>query len=126
VVSRLAEPDMMVADLEHANSRVVTVERRNELLGADIEAIRSGNHTPDRVKDLENHVPELESECGILSRTLGSRTASANTREQSLKKKNEDYVREVRGLSAEIDRIKQKLKQHSDYDEVKHEHHENS
>lgn len=29
VVSKLAELDMMVADLEHANSRVATVERRN-------------------------------------------------------------------------------------------------
>lgn len=29
VVTKLAELDMMVADLEHANSRVATVERRN-------------------------------------------------------------------------------------------------
>jgi len=65
VVAKLAELDMMVADLEHANSRVATVERRNvgrkksfwttinspaaqELLRAEIEAIRSGNDTPDK------------------------------------------------------------------------------
>ena len=29
VVTKLAELDMMVADLEHANGRVATVERRN-------------------------------------------------------------------------------------------------
>ena len=29
VVAKLAELDMIVADLERANSRVVTVERRN-------------------------------------------------------------------------------------------------
>jgi homeobox protein cut-like len=29
VVSKLAELDMVVADLEHANTRVATVERRN-------------------------------------------------------------------------------------------------
>lgn len=29
VVAKLAELDMVVADLEHANSRVATVERRN-------------------------------------------------------------------------------------------------
>lgn len=29
VVAKLAEVDMIVADLERANSRVVTVERRN-------------------------------------------------------------------------------------------------
>jgi hypothetical protein len=29
VVAKLAELDMVVADLEHANTRVATVERRN-------------------------------------------------------------------------------------------------
>jgi len=29
VVAKLAELDMMVTDLEHANTRVATVERRN-------------------------------------------------------------------------------------------------
>lgn len=67
VVEKLAELDMMVADLERANSRVVTVERRNvsrldfigmietpltlpsqELLRAEIEAIKSGNESSDR------------------------------------------------------------------------------
>ncbi|KAI0093028.1 hypothetical protein BDY19DRAFT_921637 [Irpex rosettiformis] len=48
VVGKLAELDMMVADLERANSRVVTVERRNELLRAEIEAIKSGNESSDR------------------------------------------------------------------------------
>lgn len=32
VVAKLAELDMVVADLEHANSRVATVERRNVCL----------------------------------------------------------------------------------------------
>ena len=66
VVTKLTELDMMVADLEHANTRVATVERRNvsrsqshwstaisyavqELLRAEIEAIRSGKGTPDRL-----------------------------------------------------------------------------
>lgn len=56
---------MMVADLERANSRVATVERRNvclirrleslqclnsvqEILRAEIESLRSGNDSSDR------------------------------------------------------------------------------
>jgi homeobox protein cut-like len=65
VVAKLAELDMVVADLESANTRVATLERRNvgqrcfslrsraddyvqELLRADIEALRSGSATSDR------------------------------------------------------------------------------
>ncbi|OCH92318.1 hypothetical protein OBBRIDRAFT_833541 [Obba rivulosa] len=70
VVAKLAELDMMVADLEQANNRVATVERRNELLRAEIEAIKSGNHGGDRVKDLEANVAELEAETDRLSQAI--------------------------------------------------------
>lgn len=39
---------MMVADLERANSRVATVERRNELLRAEIETMRAGSESSDK------------------------------------------------------------------------------
>ncbi len=43
VMSRLAELDIVVADLERANERVATVERRNEILRSEIESVRSGS-----------------------------------------------------------------------------------
>lgn len=63
--AKLAEMDMTVADLERANMRVATVERRNvglsiclecikmttsnqELLRAEIESIRTGSEASDR------------------------------------------------------------------------------
>ncbi|KZT52259.1 hypothetical protein CALCODRAFT_94114 [Calocera cornea HHB12733] len=48
VMSRLAELEMLESDLERANSRVASVERRNELLRAEIEAVRSGSETADK------------------------------------------------------------------------------
>ena len=42
------EMDMMVADLERANSRVATVERRNELLRAEIEGAKTGSAGDER------------------------------------------------------------------------------
>lgn len=64
VVAKLAEMDFIVADLERANSRVAAVERRNvrfvlhsdvsltsclqEILRAEIEAVRSGNDSSNR------------------------------------------------------------------------------
>lgn len=66
VVSKLAEVDMIVADLERANSRVATVERRNvsrvarcyfpkrlcitlqEILRAEIETLRGGSEDSEQ------------------------------------------------------------------------------
>jgi homeobox protein cut-like len=47
-MAKLAEMEMMVSDLERANSRVAAVERRNELLRAEIEAVRSGQETEEK------------------------------------------------------------------------------
>ena len=48
VYAKLAEMDMMVADLDRASTRVATVERRNELLRAEIEGLKTGNERSDR------------------------------------------------------------------------------
>ena len=47
-MAKLAEMDMVVADLDRANTRVATVERRNELLRAEIESLKTGNERSDR------------------------------------------------------------------------------
>ncbi|KZT72124.1 hypothetical protein DAEQUDRAFT_723291 [Daedalea quercina L-15889] len=121
VVAKLAELDMVVADLEQANSRVATVERRNELLRAEIEAIKSGNEHADRIKEFEAKVAELESETDQLSRALDAQklaTADANT---AAAKKAEETARELQRKSAEIDQLRTKIKQYNDYDEIKRE-----
>lgn len=48
VEARLQEMDLLTADLERANSRVAEVERRNERLRAEIEAVRSGSESAER------------------------------------------------------------------------------
>lgn len=47
-MARLAEADLITEDLERANSRVAEVERRNEKLRAEIEAVRSGSESVGR------------------------------------------------------------------------------
>jgi len=121
VVAKLGELDMVVADLEQANSRVATVERRNELLRAEIEAIKSGNDHADRIKEFEAKVAELESETDQLSRALDAqKLATADAKAVALKKA-EETARELQKKSAEVDQLRAKLKQYSDYDEVKRE-----
>ncbi|KAJ6587105.1 CASP C terminal-domain-containing protein, partial [Mycena vulgaris] len=121
VVAKLAELDMIVADLERANSRVVTVERRNEILRAEIEAMRTGTENSDRVKSLESQVADLEVESERLSRALESQKQAASDAELTGHKKAEELSRDIQKKAAEIDQLKHRLKQYGDYDEIKRE-----
>jgi len=121
VVAKLAEVDMIVADLERANSRVVTVERRNEILRAEIEAMRTGTENSDRVKSLESQVADLEVESERLSRVLEAQKQAASDAELTGQKRMEELSRDIQTRSTEIDQLKQRLKQYGDYDEIKRE-----
>ncbi|THV02426.1 hypothetical protein K435DRAFT_792605 [Dendrothele bispora CBS 962.96] len=112
VVAKLAEVDMIVADLDRANSRIAALERRNEILRAETEAMRSGTDSLERVKSLQTQVNELESEVDRLSRTLEAQKAASVEIEGNSKK---------RAQVAEVDQLKQRLKRLSDYDEIKRE-----
>ncbi|KIL65945.1 hypothetical protein M378DRAFT_448054 [Amanita muscaria Koide BX008] len=94
-IAKLAEMDMVVSDLERASSRVATVERRNELLRAEIEAIRSGNETSDRVRSLESQVLELEAEVERLSASLESHKIYASEAQLLSSRKIEELSREI-------------------------------
>ncbi|KAH9929496.1 CASP C terminal-domain-containing protein [Epithele typhae] len=109
-VAKLAELDMMVADLEHANSRVATVERRNELLRAEIEAMKSGHEGTAQIKEYESKIADLESETDRLSQALEVQKTATGTAQAAATRK-----------SAEVDQLKTKLKQFADYDEIKRE-----
>ncbi|KAJ7703003.1 CASP C terminal-domain-containing protein [Mycena rosella] len=121
VVAKLAEVDMIVADLERANSRVVTVERRNEILRAEIEAMRTGTENSDRVKSLESQIADLEVESERLSRALEAQKQAASDSERTRDKKTEELSRDLQKKAAEIDQLKLRLKQYGDYDEIKRE-----
>jgi homeobox protein cut-like len=114
VVTKLAEVDMIVADLERANSRVATVERRNvssfspkiqyttnpslqEILRAEIESLRTGTETSALVKNLSSQITDLESECDRLSQALDAQKSLVGEAEERLGKRVEDVEREGRG-----------------------------
>ncbi|PBK91487.1 hypothetical protein ARMGADRAFT_1106045 [Armillaria gallica] len=121
VVAKFAEVDMMVADLERANSRVATVERRNEILRAEIEVLRSGSDTSDRAKSLQAQVTEYEAEMERTSQTLEVQKAAALELEAHIKKTSEDFAKEIQKKASEIDALRNRLKQYNDYDEIKRE-----
>ncbi|WVR00235.1 hypothetical protein IAU59_007377 [Kwoniella sp. CBS 9459] len=121
VAARLAELDMVAADLTRANERVATVERRNELLRSEIESVRSGSQQAEKVKALESQIAELEAEASRLLRALDQIKEGKAESERVAKKQAEDAAKELASQSAEIQSLKAKVKQYSDYDEIKRE-----
>ncbi|KAF4567546.1 hypothetical protein EYR40_006547 [Pleurotus pulmonarius] len=121
VVAKLTEMDMVAADLERANSRVATVERRNEILRAEIESIRSGNDTNNHTRALETQVAQLEVELERLSRALETQKAQQAETDLASSKKLEEATKEIQRKTSEIEQLKLRLKQYADYDEIKRE-----
>ncbi|KAI0305446.1 CASP C terminal-domain-containing protein [Multifurca ochricompacta] len=101
VVAKLAEMDMVVAELERANTRAAT-----ELLRAEIESLKTGNDRSDHVKDLEYQVASLESEVDRLSQSLDAQKA---------------HARVASSTAREIEQLKHSLRGYADYDEIKRE-----
>ncbi|KAL0579169.1 hypothetical protein V5O48_002850 [Marasmius crinis-equi] len=140
VVSKLAEVDMIVADLERANSRIAALERRNEILRAETEAMRGGSESSEksaschstpkkatvdgsinRVRSLEQQVTALEAEIERSSRALDTQRRATEELEVSSSKKVNEMAREVERKVAEVDNLKNRMKKFHDYDEIKRE-----
>ncbi|KAK1233177.1 hypothetical protein PQX77_003713 [Marasmius sp. AFHP31] len=121
VVSKLAEVDMIVADLERANSRVAALERRNEILRAETEAMRGGSESSERVKSLEQQVTALETEVERVSRALETQRRVTEELEIASSKKVNEMTREVERKVAEVESLKHRMKKFHDYDEIKRE-----
>ncbi|KAL5528564.1 hypothetical protein ACEPAF_7700 [Sanghuangporus sanghuang] len=120
-IAKLTELDMIVAELERANNRVASAERRNELLRAEIESVRSGSDTANRIAPLEQQIAELTSESDRLSRLLETQKIASAEIEVELRRSIDEKERELSTRDAEVANLKQQLRHYSDYDEIKRE-----
>lgn len=121
VEARLQEMDLLTADLERANSRVAEIERRNEKLRAEIELVRSGSESAEKVKSLEQQIADLQSEAERLLRSLDLQKEEAEKQKQLALKREQDLTKNSETSKAELDNLREKVQQYSDYDEVKRE-----
>ncbi|CAA7261704.1 unnamed protein product [Cyclocybe aegerita] len=121
VVAKLAEADMIIADLERANTRIVALEHRNEILRAEIETMRGGAESSERVQALEKQIADLEGETEALSHSLDVQKQRTSETELAGQKKAEELSKELLKKSSETEQLRTKLKQLSDYDEIKRE-----
>ncbi|KAG8213607.1 CASP C terminal-domain-containing protein [Butyriboletus roseoflavus] len=125
LVSRLAEADMVLADLERANSRVAAVEGRNEELRAEIEALRAQSENTKLITSLQLHLSTLESTNADLTAQLLSIQSQLSLAQSQLARHDEEGAkrdkREKAELRAQVGTLKQKVATYADYDEIKRE-----
>ncbi|CAE6477127.1 unnamed protein product [Rhizoctonia solani] len=121
VDAKLAEMDLISADLERANSRVAAVERRNEILRAEIENLRTGSDSVQRTQALEAQLAESDAEAQRLRLAFEELKKSTSETIVAAEKKIAELEKEGRIKGTETDNLKNRLKQYADYDEIKRE-----
>lgn len=124
LVSRLAEADMALADLERANNRVAVVEGRNEALRAEIEALRTDTDSSGMIT-LQERISSLESANADLASLLATTQTQLTAAQARLVQHNAGLVRHTERerdeLAEEVARLRKKLETYADYDEIKRE-----
>jgi homeobox protein cut-like len=138
-LARLAEADQVTEDLERSNARVAEVERRNEKLRAEIEAVRSGSESTARyvlspppvlllvtlssrsVAALETQISDLQTEATRLLRALDTQKESFERERVELAKKVDVLGKDQGEKEREVETLRSKLQGFTDYDEIKRE-----
>ncbi|KAG9102714.1 hypothetical protein FRC06_001352 [Ceratobasidium sp. 370] len=121
VDAKLAEMDLIVADLERANSRVAAVERRNEILRAEIETLRTGSDSVQRIQSLENQLGESDAEAQRLRVAFEELKRTTSESISAAEKRLSEAEKEASARAAEIEGLRTRMKQYADYDEIKRE-----
>jgi homeobox protein cut-like len=123
VVGRLAEMDIVVADLERSNLRIAEVERRNGELRAEIAALQSGKGTgaEDRANKLEMNFRSLELEYDSLAQKLEYIQEEHKLEKEATEKRIKTMEKDLARRQEEADTLKMKLRSLDDYDEIKRE-----
>jgi homeobox protein cut-like len=123
VVGRLAELDIVVADLERSNLRIAEVERRNGELRTEIAALQSGKGTAaeEKANKLETNVRSLELEYDTVVQKLEHMQEEIKSEREAVQKRTKNLESEIARQQEEASVLKTKLRSLDDYDEIKRE-----
>jgi homeobox protein cut-like len=123
IVGRLAELDIVVADLERSSLRIAEVERRNGELRTEIAALQSGKGTgaEDRANKLGMNFRTLELEYDTVAQKLEHVQEERKVDKETFEKRIKNMEREAGRRQEEADVLKLKLRSLNDYDEMKRE-----
>lgn len=118
---RLAELEIVAHDLERANRAAAQAEKRNVELRAELEALKSGDHSRQQTQQLETRVADLEGENSILNAKVSSITSKYQRESAGSTQKIESLERELNRKTHEAETLKARLDGQTDYAELKRE-----
>jgi homeobox protein cut-like len=123
VVGRLAELDIVVADLERSNLRIAEVERRNGELRTEIAALQSGKGTAaeERANKLEANVRSLELEYDTVAQKLERMQEEMKVEKEAGQKRAKNLETDIARQQEEASALRTKLRSLDDYNEIKRE-----
>ncbi|RUS14710.1 CASP C terminal-domain-containing protein, partial [Endogone sp. FLAS-F59071] len=119
VVAKLAELDIVMMDLERANGKIVEVERKNELLRAEIESL-GGGESADKSQD-EQRFLQQEAEISKLIKDVETYKGLVAKTEARLTKRIGELTKDVATKTEELEGLRAKLRGFEDYDQIKRE-----
>ncbi|KAL9938560.1 hypothetical protein V8E36_002279 [Tilletia maclaganii] len=119
--TKLAQLDIITDDLDRAQGRITTLERRNEELRAELEALRSGREHEDRLAELAASLQDARTQTESLREALSSEQSRAQDAEAERTRRVEELGRKLEASEHEGAALRERLAKMTDYDEVKRE-----
>lgn len=121
VKSRLAEVELLTRDLERAQVRIESTERRNEQLRSEIESVKNGRQENDKLEKLEKEAEERSRNLAQLQSLVDNERRESAQLVKKMESTKIDGLRVAKEKDAEISSLRGKLQQRHDYDELKRE-----
>ncbi|KAK0560523.1 hypothetical protein OC861_006248 [Tilletia horrida] len=119
--AKTAQIDLLTADLDRAQSRITTLERRNEELRAEVESLRSGKEHEDRIASLSASLSDARTQADSLREALSLERSKTDEATSEHARKADELNRRVETVQRDNEGLREKLGKMADYDEVKRE-----
>lgn len=116
-----AEVELLSRDLERAHARVDSVERRNEQLRAEIESVKSGRQESDKLQKLQAETQEKDRKLVQVQSLLETERQQSADLTKQVAATRDDKLKLQAEKDAEIESLRTKLQQRSDYADIKRE-----
>ncbi|GMM34813.1 Coy1 protein [Saccharomycopsis crataegensis] len=115
------ELDLATRDLEYSKTKVLELEKRNQELKESLSKLEESYEQDEKLNKLRESNLMLEKNNSILLQKSNSDKRTIIKLNTELSKATKDLIAKESEYSQKLSKLKQKLDEHSDYDEIKNE-----
>lgn len=121
VSTRIAEYNLVTQELETTQARIYQLEKRNEELSGALAKATSEAEKETELHAKELKLNQLESENALLSASYEQERKSTSHAINELKEQLNSIVAESESYKSELETVRRKLNNYSDYNKIKEE-----